>query len=126
EVHVSGEVQNPGVYVLNEGTRVTDAIESAGGFAADADRSTINLAKVLRDGDQVHVYKTGESSQRININTADAWLLEALPGIGEKTAEKIIAHRTENGPFESVDELKEAGIVGEATFEKIKDMIAVR
>lgn len=126
EVHVSGEVQSPGTYVLSEGARADDAIEAAGGFTPDADESAINLARTLRDGEQVHVYKAGESSQRININTADAWLLEALPGIGEKTAQKIIAYRTENGPFGSIEELKEAEIVGEATFEKIKDLIAVR
>ena len=125
EIHVSGEVQNPGIYTLNEGARVADAIGAAGGFAPDADQSAINLARNLRDGAQVHVPKTGESSQRININTADVWLLDALPGIGETLAERIIEYRIQNGPFESIDDLQKVKGISTSTFEKIKDKITV-
>ncbi len=124
EVHVSGEVQHPGLYILEENARVTDAIEVAGGFAVDAER-TINLARKLRDGAQVHVYKQGESSQRVNINTADAWLLDALPGIGESTAERIIEYRTGTAAFESIEDLTNVKGIGDSTLEKLKDKIAV-
>ena len=125
EVYVSGEVQNPGVYFLNESARVDDAIDAAGGFTTEADQSAVNLAGMLRDGAQIHVYKIGESSARININTAEAWLLEALPGIGPSTAEAIIEYRSTNGPFESIDGVKEVKGIGDSTFEKIADKITV-
>jgi len=125
EVHVSGEVQNPGIYVLSGGARVSEAIEAAGGFGSNADRDAINLARKLRDGAQVHVRKIGEAPQRVNINTADAWLLNALPGIGEVLSERIIEHRTEHGPFESIYELKEVRGIRQETFEKLRDKITV-
>ena len=126
EVYVSGEVQNPGVFILSEGARVADALRAAGGLTTDADQSAINQARKLRDGVQVHVPQMGESSQRININTADVWLLDALPGIGETLAERIIEFRIENGPFESIDDLKKVKGIRKATFEKIEDKITVR
>ena len=125
EVYVSGEVQNPGIYVLNAGARVSDAIEAAGGFTPQADGDAINLARKLRDGAQVHVRKIGEAPQRVNINTADAWLLEALPGIGEVLAARIIEHRTEHGPFESIEELKEVQGIRPAIYHKVRDKITV-
>jgi len=125
EVYISGEVQSPGVYLLNESARVDDAIEAAGGVTPEADHSAINLAGVLRDGEQVHIYRIGESSALININTADAWLLEALPGIGPSTAEAIIEHRIANGLFKSIDGLKEVKGIGDSTLEKIADKITV-
>ena len=125
EVYVSGEVQRPGVYVLNESARMDDAIEAAGGFTSEADQSAVNLAGILRDGDQVRVYRIDESSALININTADAWLLEALPGIGPSTAEAIIEHRTANGPFESINDLKEVKGIGASTLEKLAGKITV-
>jgi competence protein ComEA len=126
EVYVSGEVPNPGVYVLNEEARVADAVEAAGGFASGADQAAINLARSLRDGAQVHVPKVGESSQLININAADAWLLEVLPGIGETLAQRIVDYRAEHGPFESIDDIKKVEGIHETTYEKLKDKITVR
>ncbi len=125
EIYVSGEVQSPGNYTLRESSRIADAIEAAGGFTADADQSGINLARPLRDGDKVQVYTIGETSQLININTAETWLLEALPGIGESTAQAIIEYRTENGPFESTGDLKKIKGIGDSTFAKLKDKITV-
>ncbi|MCL0097294.1 ComEA family DNA-binding protein [Dehalococcoidia bacterium] len=125
EVYVSGEVQNPGIYVLNEGARVSEAVEAAGGFTSNADGDAINLARRLRDGAHIHVRKIGEAPQRININTADAWLLRALPGIGEVLSERIIEYRTEHGPFESIDELKKVRGIRESTFERLRDKITV-
>lgn len=125
-VYVTGAVQTPGVYTLRADATINDAVQAAGGFSPDADPTTVNLAAALRSGAQVHVYARGEASQRVNINTAESWLLEALPGIGEKTSLKIIEYRTAHGPFESIEQLVETKILTRATFEKIKDKITVR
>ncbi len=125
EIYISGEVKYPGNYILDEGARVADAIEAAGGFTADADQSAINLAHTLRDGEHINIYKFGESSQRININTAEVWLLDALPGIGEATAQAIIEYRTENGRFSEIEELKNIKGIGDSAFEKLQDKITV-
>ena len=124
-VYVSGEVQSPGNYILSESSRVADAVEAAGGFVAEADRSAINMARVLRDGDHIHIYKAGESTQLININTAESWLLEALPGIGETTANVILEYRLQEGPFDSIEDLKKVKGIGDSTFEKLRDKITV-
>jgi protein involved in polysaccharide export with SLBB domain len=71
-------VVNSGVYVLEQGALVFDAIESAGGFTTDADRSSVNLSATLKDGMQIHIYKTGDVPQKVNINTAEVWLLVAV------------------------------------------------
>ncbi len=125
EVYVSGEVKFPGNYILDEGARVTDAIEAAGGFTPEADHSAINMAGALRNEAHVNVYRIGEASQRININTAEAWLLDALPGIGEATAQAIIEYRTENGQFEEIADLKNIKGIGDSTFEKLQDKVTV-
>ena len=125
KVYVSGEVQNPGIHVLNAGARVSDAIVAAGGLTPQADRDAINPARRLRDGAQVHARKIGEAPQRININTADAWLLDALPGIGDILAARIIEHRTEHGPFTSIEELKEVRGIRTETFDRLTDKIEV-
>jgi competence protein ComEA len=105
---------------------VGDAVEAAGGFTSAADCGSVNLAGTLRDGEQVHIYKLGEAPQRININTAEAWLLEALPGIGEALAQKIIDYRTVNGPFQQIEDLMNVDGIGLSVFDKVKDKIAVR
>lgn len=125
-VYVTGSVQNPGMYTLTEGARVADAIKAAGGFTSEVDKSAINLARRLRDGDKVYAPEKGGSSQLININRADPWLLEALPGIGPAMAKKIIDYRFKNGPFRSKKELMKIEGIGSATFEKLKDKITVR
>jgi len=125
-VYVEGEVVNPGVYVLAQGALVSDAIEAAGGFTVDADRGSANLAATLRDGEQIHIYKLGDVPQKININTAEAWLLESLPGIGETLAQRIVDYRIANGYFQSIDDLKGVDGIGPAAFDKVKDKIAVR
>lgn len=125
-VYVEGEVVNPGIYTLGNGDRVADAIEAAGGFTSNADQSSVNLSAALKDGAQIHVYKTGEVPQKVNINTAEVWLLESLPGIGETLAQRIVDYRIANGYFQSIDDLKQVDGIGAAGFEKIKDKIAVR
>ena len=125
-VYIEGEVVNPGAYTLLTGDHVADAVEAAGGFTVDADQGSANLAATLRDGEQIHIYKLGDIPQKININTAEAWLLESLPGIGETLAQRIVDYRIANGYFQSIDDLKNVPDIGPAVFDKVKDKIAVR
>jgi competence protein ComEA len=124
-VYVEGEVVNPGIYTLENGGHVADAIDAAGGFTGDADQGSVNLSATSKDGAQIHVYKTGEVPQKVNINTAEVWLLESLPGIGEALAQRIVDYRIENGYFQSIDDLRGMEGIGAAAFEKIKDKVTV-
>lgn len=132
-VDVAGKVRRPGIAVLEPGARVVDAIRAAGGARRGADLSGLNLARVLVDGEQVLVGvdpppgaaspsaagATGAAGPLVNINTASATELEALPGVGPVTAEAILAHRTEHGAFSSVDQLLDVSGIGEATLAEI-------
>jgi len=136
-VDVSGAVLKPGVYKLAYGSRVADAINTAGGFSSSADSNfiskSLNLAQKLSDGAKIYIPQKGESGQAlgtaqssldsglVNINSASLDQLDALPGIGPATAQKIISGR----PYSRVEELLEKKIVGASTFEKIKDKISV-
>jgi competence protein ComEA len=149
-VDIQGAVLRPGVQRLPAGSRVGDAIEAAGGFGprVDADRAALelNLATVLADGDRVFVPSRDDpspptgggggaaggsggagsgSSGPINVNSASESELDELPGIGPKTAQKIIAAREEQ-PFTSVDDLLNRKVVGQSVFEKIRALVAVR
>lgn len=143
-VDVTGAVVRPGVYRLGTGARVGDAIDAAGGFsprvAADRVGVELNLAATLVDGAQVRVPSRddpastpgpngggsggGSESEIVNLNTATESELDALPGIGPVTADKIIESRA-GAPFKTVDELRGRGLVGEKTFEKLKPLISV-
>jgi competence protein ComEA len=125
-VYVEGEVAAPGVYELDREAFIADAIEAAGGFSPQADHASVNLAATVRDGEHIHVYRVGEIPQKVNINTAELWLLEALPGVGETLAQRIIDYRTSNGFFQEIDELKKVEGVGTKLFGQIKDRITVR
>ena len=131
-VHVGGAVRFPDVvYVLEEGDRVTDAIEKAGGCAKDADLSGLNLAEPLQDGQKIYVPRQGESlPEEINpenhltdLNKADTIELDALPGIGPALARRIVEYREEHGGFSSVEEIKNVKGIGDALFEKLRDLI---
>jgi competence protein ComEA len=135
-VHVSGAVQKPGVYELQDGLRVRDAIDAAGGAAEGADPDALNLAAKVKDGQHVVVptlvvgpaagsaEADAPSEQKpINLNTASAAELETLPGIGEVIAKRIVTYREEAGSFTSVDELRTQKLVNEATFAKLKDLV---
>jgi competence protein ComEA len=141
-VEVGGAVTRPGVYRLPPGSRVGDAIVAAGGFGAGVDAAAadrqLNLAAMLRDGDEVRVPTRGEAAATgggggegdggggglIDVNSASAEQLDTLPGIGPATAAKIIAAREEQR-FASVDDLRARKVVGEATLEKIRDLVTV-
>lgn len=139
-VHITGAVPRPGVYALPKGARVQDAVSAAGGFLAEADKETINLAQLLEDGERLDIpYIEGFSpviptaapevveatTELININTASSFELESLPGIGPTTAQKIIAYRDENGPFLSIEDIINVSGIGPGTYERIKDLITV-
>ena len=136
-VYVSGAVKTPGVFTLSPGSIVRDAIDMAGGFADGADLSSVNLAARLSDGQQVQVSLTGELrpnrtpqaaatlSGPVNINTASASELEALPGIGPVLSQIIIQYRQEHGPFRTVDALLLVPGIGPATLEKIRGLVTL-
>jgi competence protein ComEA len=138
-VYVSGAVTNPDVYELPAESIIKDAIEAAGGATGEADLDRINLALSVADGQHIYVPKQGEENLpisssagssgtasakaggKININTASQSELETLPGIGPSRAQEII----ENRPYSSIEEIKKVPGIGEATFQKIKDLITV-
>lgn len=143
-VHVGGAVAAPGVYDLAEGARVLDAVEAAGGFAEGAARDSLNLARAVSDGEQVVVPSeadiavqeaasagagasaaAGGAGGKVNINTASAAQLDALPGVGASTAEKIVADREANGPFKTVEDLKRVSGIGDKKFAALADAICV-
>ena len=150
-VDVAGAVLRPGVYELPASARSADAITAAGGFAPNADQAALSLAQPLQDGDKLIVPEAGANRSAsaaiapeapgvgasrgsaldvagvalININTASALELEALPAIGPVTAQAIVDYRTANGNFRSVEEIVKVKGIGPATLEKIKLLITV-
>lgn len=127
-VDVKGEVENPGVYRVSDKCRVFQVIEIAGGLTDLSDTSTINLASKIND-EQMIVIPSKDSTTTytglININTANATLLDSLPGIGYSTATNIIEYRTNNGSFKSKEEIKLVNGIGDAIYEQIKDLITI-
>lgn len=132
-VHVLGAVAFAGVYELPQGARAIDAIAAAGGFADDADRAHLNLARFLADGEQLVVPVEGEAlaqggaatDGRVNLNTADRSALEALPRVGPALADRIIAWREANGPFTSVDDLLAVSGIGDKTLAGFRDLVTI-
>ena len=135
-VDVTGAVNNPGVYTLTGRSRVIDAIKAAGDSAPGADLSTINLARMLNDGEQIYVDSTvvNSSGQRvskkvasgpININRATLRQLDALDGIGPVIAGRIIEYRKKNGSFLTIDDLQKVSGIGAAKFAQIKSKVRI-
>ncbi len=139
-VDVAGKVRRPGIAVLDAGSRVVDAIKAAGGARPGVDLTTLNLARLLVDGEQIVVgvaAPTGVAGAAapippgattgplVNLNTADQTLLETLPDVGPVTAEAIIAWRTEHGGFTAVDELLEVDGIGDATLATLTPHVTV-
>jgi competence protein ComEA len=145
-VYIKGAVKYPGVVVVEQGTRVADLIEEAGGLDEGTDLNSVNLAKKVQDEEMVHIPYIGEELQtiekadtgsgsegesrgsdagiKIDINTASKEELKTLSGIGEVTAEKIIDYR-ESKRFKSIEEIMEVSGIGEKKFEAIRDSIIV-
>ena len=153
-VHITGEINYPGVVVLKEGARVVDAIEAGGGETDEADLSSLNLAYMLSDGEKIYVPNKEETSQesqereyitsakdnseqsengakstgtnfKININTAKQEELTQITGIGDSTAKKIIEYRTQNGKFKSIEDIKNIPGIGDRKFNAMKEEITV-
>jgi competence protein ComEA len=117
EIYISGEVNNPGVYPLKEEDSINDIVQAAGGISGDADINRLELY-VTRSGGK-------ETPQKINLNKAEAWLLQALPGIGEVRAKAIINYRQQNGRFRHINELIDVEGIGLTTYDRIKHLITV-
>lgn len=139
-VYITGAVPRPGVYALPKDARIQDAISAAGGFLAEADKSQINLAALLEDGQKFDIpYIEGASpvigtpveevvtatTELIDINVATLEELDTLPGIGPTTAQKIIDYREQNGPFINAEDIINVPGIGPGTYERIKSLITV-
>lgn len=166
KVDIKGQINEPGLYEMEEGSRVMDVINKAGGLTDNADTSVINLSKKVKDEMVILIYSRDEveklkeeeqepiivcpevndacvtdeleeplipkkeetsdgavSTGKVSLNTASLEELQTLDGIGESKAQAIIDYRTQNGPFETIEQLKEVSGIGDSTFEKIKDKI---
>jgi competence protein ComEA len=144
-VEVRGEIEAPGVYELSPGARLQDAIMAAGGLTGEADLSTVNLARRLRDGELIVILplpgpgstpmvpsapagvptKADDSRVKININTATGEELEALPGVGEVIASRIITYREQNGPFRSIDDLIHVEGISDRAIDSIRELVTI-
>ncbi|MGI6591344.1 MAG: helix-hairpin-helix domain-containing protein [Eggerthellaceae bacterium] len=154
-VYMTGAVKKPGVYTFETGARVADAVEKAGGFTVKADKSSLNLARKLEDGEQIDVMTRAETKRRtvqgiggsvsatgstagssgtttggdsqgkVNINTAGLEELKTLNGIGDVTAQKIIDYRESSGPFATPEDIKNVSGIGDKRYEAIADCICV-
>lgn len=149
-IHIAGAVKIPGVYQLKSTDRIVDAVKIAGGATEEANLDLINLAALLKDGQKIIIpYKTysetgeeintntynyvasaysssGSTSAKININTANANMLQNLPGIGPVLSERIIEYRNQNGLFGMIDDIKDVSGIAEKKYEGIKDQICVQ
>ena len=125
-VEVAGAVAEPGVYAVEPGDRVVDAIALAGGLAADADRDALNLSMRLRDEDRIVVPRAGEQSPLLDINTATADELDELPGIGAVYSAAIVEARDAGGPFASTADLVERDVIPAHVYDGIRALIAAR
>jgi len=149
-VHVCGCVKKPGVYVLEEGARLVDAVEAAGGTTSEADTALVNLAVILKDEMRIYIPSVNDTQEEqlpvitdasgvaysldgqlltqtdlVNINTATIEQLTMLSGIGASRAADIIEYRNTYGNFDSIEDLKKVSGIKEGVFEKIKDQITV-
>ena len=136
KVELAGAVKQPGVYDLPKGIHLVDAIELSGGMAVDADLSKLNLALVLKDGQKISIPTSNAQNSATNngnlglsglldINTATAEQLMALPQIGEFKAQAILTYRNDHGSFQALDDLMEVPGIGESIFEALKNLITI-
>lgn len=142
-VDIKGAVKVPGIYQLKNQQRIWDALALAGGVSEEADTAQVNYAQKVKDQMIIYVPKKGESvaqsletlqesapaqqnqEEKINLNTATEAELQTISGIGAKKAQEIIRFRDEQGPFKTVEELKNVPGIGEKTVERLKDMLTV-
>lgn len=146
-VYVTGAVNKPGVVSIKEGGRAADAVNACGGLLPTADGDKVNMAQVLKDGQQLRIPEKQNASQVqaaangtkgspaagtktaeggiVNINTASAEELDTLPGIGPAMAKRIIEYRETEGSFSAVEDIKKVRGIGEAKFQKLRDRICI-
>ena len=150
-IHVTGEVQNPGLVYIKKGSRIADAIEAAGGAKEGANLNQVNLAYVLEDGQKIYIPNIDEKVEedlyiisnsgknilveegknknggmkKVNINSATQSELEKLPGIGEEIAKRIVEYRKNNGNFKKIEEVQNVKGIGDSKYNNIKDNICV-
>lgn len=117
QIYVSGAINVPGIYTFSARDNLEDIIQTAGGATGNADLNGLKL----------YIPSEGEiqEPQRVDINRAEVWLLESLPGIGETLAKRIVDYRQQNGLFHNTSELLEVAGIGTTTYENIKDLITV-
>lgn len=151
-IHITGAVKTPGIVKLEEGSRIEDAINKAGGLTEDADITKVNLAYILEDGTKIKIPSNSDigdfqgenilrtdsgegiiednenssQSSSLNINKATEQDLQTLPGIGPLLASRIIAYRDENGKFSTIEDIKNVNGIGNSKYENIKDYICVK
>lgn len=143
-VDIKGQVKMPGVYSSSQEERVIDVVQRAGGLTENADESKVNFAEHVQDAMVIYIPAKGEEGSipqgmtsnptdagvnkqgKINLNKADENELQNLPGIGPSKAAAIIEYRVTNGPFKSVEDLKNISGIGDKTFDKLKDLITVQ
>lgn len=145
-IDIKGAIKKPGVYKLEENSRVIDAINISGGLLKTANTTYTNLSKILNDSEVIKIYTNEEvkkleketpqelpkveetptiENKLININTASLEQLQTLNGIGESKAKSIVEYRTTNGNFKSIEEIKNVSGISESLYEKIKDSISI-
>ena len=145
KAYICGEVKNPGVYELEDGARIIDLLELAGGQGENACLEIINLAQIVADGQRIYIpsqeeisgsnslFFTGDylndygssENRLVNINTANSKELESLPGIGPVIASNIIEYRNSNGSFKKKEELKNVTGIGEKKYEEIEQFVSI-
>lgn len=148
KIHIAGQVKNTGILELEQGARISDAIQKAGGITELASLDNVNLAYCLEDGQKLYIpskeeknieyiteengeniiedTKTSSANKTVNLNKADEDALQQIPGIGPSMAQKIIRYRTENGEFKSIEDLKNVSGIGDKKFESMRDYICVK
>lgn len=132
-VHVAGSVKSPGIYQLDSGTRVYDAVLAAGGFTDKANQSSVNMARALNDGEQLLIssdsnqatFEGSVSSSLISLNQASSSQLEDLPGVGPALAGRIVDWRTANGGFKAKEDLLNVAGIGDKLFASFKDLVTL-
>lgn len=132
-VHVAGSVKSPGIYQLDSGTRVYDAVLAAGGFTSKANQASVNMARALNDGEQLLIssqngaqsFENSMVSSLISLNQASASQLEELPGVGPALAGRMIDWRTANGGFKAKEDLLNVAGIGDKLFASVKDLVTL-
>ncbi|MEN9956130.1 MAG: hypothetical protein RLY34_937 [Actinomycetota bacterium] len=134
-VHIVGEVREPGIYQLEVGSRLIDAVFAAGGLTKVADEASVNLARELTDGEQVIIFKIGDAQSaqsasqqgmtQISLNRATQSELEELPGVGPALAQRIIDWRSANGGFKKKEDLLNISGIGDKLFAGLKDSVSL-